>query len=700
MWSLQRKLQIPKQCQKLRKMQCSRVLDLHCLSQKINNASQQIMQIQPIVQTSCLQNCNTFCNWWQFYANGQKPPSYVQLQRRWNANQSFEDRIKNPQAANFLKMFNTEGPKKLGESYDQMYADFQSCFISQKSCERHRSRKVKPVVKKIKISEIRLTPVSYPKVKLPRQPENSKNETTKVNSHLKQDENSDVKKKLEQKLETQSKELKDRKSIDKKEKRTSKKLEEKPDKKINRDSQVSRVKKQPQISGSKNAKQSTQFEFDNDSSLDSLDYKLKIHENIIAGRKLNSKLKMKSTWRRQLPKEPSSTLAVAGNSNLCRKPKRGFNVGRQIYRKRYWKPSGAVNISLKNQCSIYDEHVSTQSKTGIEFRQVRTLYSKPSWISEKPNSSSSPQIYKSPSPCQSTNVKRVSNSVERPKSRVIKKKQLYLARKVQCKSSLRLRQLAIEKMRSLTPKKSMRSPRKGSSSSTVESVKRISRKTTEIPPKNKVSKIKRLSYESTENSISSEFEELTRISKYQIDLVKHINTFLENRDFKYNSPYNGPKNWPVPFESNFLQQWRRDRHPVNTKFEKKSNVHLNNAKKRRKQKAKKKPQQKFEECAICVNIYRREPDKPYMIAMRNHMEREELINYYKCKLIPRPKISTNINEWRNQPRIISLADQANSWHNTSSPREKLLLCYEILCNCHNIVDNELRKHQCTERCMY
>lgn len=725
MRSLRRKLQIRKPYQKLRRMQCSRVLDLPCLWQKINNASQQLMQLQPIVQTNCLLSCNTFCNWWRFYANGQKPASYIQLQRRWNANQRFENRIKNPRAATFLKMFSQEGPKKLGEFYEEMYTNFKSCFILQKACERHATRKVKPVVKKIQIPEIKSHSVKFPNFELPSQPKYIKYEapTTNIPSPQKKYKNPVVKKKPEEQLEKQLKELKKLKSLEKQEKEkkkgTSKKLEDKPDKKINRNSQGSRVVRQSQILGNKHADKFIQAAFDTESSLDSLDYKL-------------SKIgitKFEPKKRHELPKEPTTPLNVASSSYLRRKPKRGVNVGRYTYRNGYFKPPRAIKLSLpsrnnsrnhkkqkssRSQYSISDEYVSNQSKSGFVSRQVRRLYSKPSWIGK---SSSSNSIYTKPPQRQSTNFESISNTVETQKSTVIKKKKRHLHRKFKCKSSLRFRQLAIEKSRTFTPNKIMRSPRRGSSTSTMESVRRKSVETTKIPPKNnervsymteatkdvvsftaKGSNTKHPSYESLEKSTSSEHQELFRTSNVQFDVVKHLNRFLEKRGFKYNTPYNGPKHWPLPFESNFLRQWRRDRSPAKSKTEKNLNVQLNNIKKRRKRRAKKKPQQEYEKCAICVNIYRREPEKPYMIAMRNHMQREELINYYRCKLIP--KVSTKMNVLRNQPRIISLADQAERWQSTDSAREKLVLCYEMLCNCQNIVDNKLREHQCTERCVY
>ncbi|XP_064543385.1 uncharacterized protein LOC135431905 [Drosophila montana] len=124
-----------------------RLLNRQCLNQKVKAVAQQLKW------NTQLHDCNAFRNCWQFYANGQKPVSFFEQQRRKMANRGFVDRIKNQKAAKFLQLFATAEFKGQGNVYDQMYDEFVSCFkcpqpgpCTTKKIKRHLPRKTAKVV--------------------------------------------------------------------------------------------------------------------------------------------------------------------------------------------------------------------------------------------------------------------------------------------------------------------------------------------------------------------------------------------------------------------------------------------------------------------------------------------------------------------------------------------------------------------------
>ncbi|EDW01983.1 GH21741 [Drosophila grimshawi] len=113
-------------CETLMQTQCGRLLSRQLLSEKVRNAAPQWNRLQPNVPSTQLQDCHTFRDWWQFYAKGQKPAAFTELQRRLIASREFIDQIKNQKAARFLQIYTNN--EENHEAYDKMYGEFVNCF--------------------------------------------------------------------------------------------------------------------------------------------------------------------------------------------------------------------------------------------------------------------------------------------------------------------------------------------------------------------------------------------------------------------------------------------------------------------------------------------------------------------------------------------------------------------------------------------
>ncbi|XP_017838055.1 uncharacterized protein LOC108596622 [Drosophila busckii] len=109
-------------------------LNTEKLSRRIKDNAHDIKQLRPsVLNTQQLQDCNTFRSWWQFYANGQKPLSYVELQRRLAASRGFAERIKDRRAAKFLQLLTKPDPEYQAQIYEKLYKDFKDSFRCAKA---------------------------------------------------------------------------------------------------------------------------------------------------------------------------------------------------------------------------------------------------------------------------------------------------------------------------------------------------------------------------------------------------------------------------------------------------------------------------------------------------------------------------------------------------------------------------------------
>lgn len=896
MWNSYNKNRIIKPCRELLQLQSCKVLNPQCLLQKINDVSQQIMQLQPIVQTNELLNCNTFQNWWRFYANGQKPRTYSELKRIWNANQRYEDRIKNPRAANFLKIFTKDDPEKLGKFYDKMYKNFESCFTSRQSCvcpllpkvKRYRQRKVKPVeIVKVKKMPYKIYKISD--VKSHKNPYHIGNGamTTGMDFNLEKQKfkSKQLNKKIKRKLVKNEQEMLSEEileeTIDKKinkkyvknkekvlsEERLSETLDKKTKRKRNKNKKEVHSEEivEEKLGEEKNGELTEKNLEENvkeDSKLKKRKQKFeKQFKNKVDGRilslesqeeKLDKKIKKKSVKnnqemfseegleekidkqiKRKHVKNKKELLSKEGieekldekiinksgevtehmdsnpqdTANSDRKVKqrverkfekkskkkqeviheesRGDKLSENIEKKQVksvselgqsisFRTSSRRNSSSLGMSSAWGKQKLTRSKKfksaldkgqqkQIEEKHSKSFetasfklsrshpkskYTKPAWGSKssshnKHDKSTNNHFFKhnfirpSERRTSSASIKKhmlspkisvfsINNytdwkkkesfiKIEESKTSIDKKtRNPYLTHiKIEGtrKSNFQIIWPSVKRQQELPTDVVKKVHNISSTEANVDfgetKTKSDSFKSDHSNVLSKVNEgifsvlvgtmsLERVLSENTEGDNSSQISSVYLLKNYDI-MIRYLN----NIGFTFNSPNSEPRNWPLPFESDFLQQQRRDRRPIKRKFVNIPNSEQKNVKNKNiKDKTKKTPLPKVDQCEICFQIYHQEPDKPYMIDMRRKMKRIELNNYYKSKLLPKWKIPTKTKEKRNQPKKITIAEQGNRLEKAQSMRKNLDLCYEMLCNCQQIVDNKLIRNRCFERSMY
>lgn len=807
-------------------VQCQyrKLLNPRSLNQKVKGAAKHIERFRSNVEKSQLQDCHTFQNWWQFFANGRKPATYLELQRHRIANRCFVDQIKDQDAARFFKIFGKHEPENQPKLFGQLDDEFLNCFTCTCKQEKRQvprkhakhSRPPKPP-KPLKIYTIPDAPQNQtnnlgennrPTLIRYTQKPNTLIEVQSTNSVLRNkvdviesNKPSDIRSKksivnkdeiLEKNSNEKLNEMLPNKSTEKLNKMSDGKSEEKTDEKLN-------------DTGDENPNE-TLFKKSDEKPVELTDMenddllvkkmKEKVHKTLIE--KSKEKLDKKETSfnekssfsvfqyqpRRDFSAEERSRiekLATKKTSHLSKKSHSFHNM------KSLTKDSSILRSRSKGHISKFSKHSlskykfknpSLGSPSSSQFEKFanyrKSLGSK---ISSRLSSANQMKnLTRTPSstllqPRKSSYASARDSKVSFGRKSIMSAVDVLppetdpsrLGRK-SIESAVDVLPHVTEPSRTLYPEESQRRARRKSSYisakasrvslgrksivsavdvlppvtepshlgrksivSAVDVLPPVTEPSRTLQPEESQRRAQKKTY-SVMSSSSSLFWRLTTYSqgsdpalnamlseKYPpMDIEKHVKAFLTAQDFNELKKENAPKNWPRPFESAIVQQFRRE----TRKYLKLRNmlIDLDNRKSRMtmQEKASKKidsyreskisgnvgktitkssPDLKcMSSCEICSSFCQTEPDQPYMLEMRKRQARDELKKYYRCKLIPTVTSTT-------LPNVNSLVNQAKELKRSQSIRQKLALCYQMLSNCRTIIDNKLKQRQCSQRSM-
>lgn len=154
-----------------------------------------------------------------------------------------------------------------------------------------------------------------------------------------------------------------------------------------------------------------------------------------------------------------------------------------------------------------------------------------------------------------------------------------------------------------------------------------------------------------------------------IDIESHIKNFMSANDVTWDMFKSLPRNWPCPYESSVVQRMRRE---SNMRDKQKPKRKLKKGTLRR-QNANLPKLIKAASCNLCRYLRQVEPDPPYMNEMRKRQVRNDLKQFYKCRLMadcPQANQCIRTQQISQSKRIVNLM-----------LLRKLVESYELLGEC-------------------